>query len=118
MTPEKAIAGRSRPAKLDRGNRNLADIAQLVARHLAMVKVAGSTPAVRFAVGPKTVGYPCQVNPIVIHMPAACYGGDLASTWSIFHQNRKPRSPVGLVNPPANTQVRTILSHSPPDLVG
>ena len=30
------------------------------------------------------------------------YGGDQVSTWSILRQSCKPRSPVGLVNPPAN----------------
>jgi hypothetical protein len=30
------------------------------------------------------------------------YGGDLVSTWSFLRQSCKPRSPVGLVNPPAN----------------
>jgi hypothetical protein len=30
------------------------------------------------------------------------YGGDLVSTWSVLRQSCKPRSPVGLVNPPAN----------------
>ena len=30
------------------------------------------------------------------------YGGDLVSTWSVLRQSCKPRSPVGLVNPPGN----------------
>src|ERR671934_1859152 len=30
------------------------------------------------------------------------YGGDQVSTWSVLRQSCKPRSPVGLVNPPAN----------------
>jgi hypothetical protein len=32
----------------------------------------------------------------------ATYGGDLVSTWSVLRQSCKPRSPVGLVNPPAH----------------
>ena len=43
-------------------------------------------------------------------------GGDLVSTWSVLRESCKPRSPVGLVNPPGNKQVRrTTNSHSPPN---
>src|SRR4029079_13569441 len=30
------------------------------------------------------------------------YGGDQVSTWSVLRSSSEPRSPVGLVNPPAN----------------
>jgi hypothetical protein len=42
------------------------------------------------------------------------YGGDQVSTWSVLRLSSEPRSPVGLVNPPAQTQVRRTISHSPP----
>src|SRR5262249_25455358 len=48
-----------------------------------------------------------QDGEAAILLPAAkmrpTYGGDLVSTWSVLRQSCKPRSPVGLVNPPANT---------------
>ncbi len=42
------------------------------------------------------------------------YGGDQVSTWSVLRSSSEPRSPVGLVNPPAQKQVRRTISHSPP----
>jgi hypothetical protein len=43
------------------------------------------------------------------------YGGDLVSTWSVLRLSCEPRSPVGLVNPPGNTQMRNLLnSHTLP----
>jgi len=42
------------------------------------------------------------------------YGGDQVSTWSILRSSSEPRSPVGLVKQPAQTQVRRTISHSPP----
>src|SRR5262245_58481042 len=45
------------------------------------------------------------------------YGGAMVSTWSVLRQSCKPRSPVGLVKQPEQTQVRTkITSHSLPSL--
>ena len=42
------------------------------------------------------------------------YGGDQVSTWSVLRSSSEPRSPVGLVKQPAQTQVRRTISHSPP----
>jgi len=42
------------------------------------------------------------------------YGGDLVSTWSVLRQSCKPRSPVGLVNPPGKEQMRRTISQSLP----
>ena len=47
-------------------------------------------------------------------MRTTTYGGDLVSTWSVLRQSCKPRSPVGLVNPPGNEQMRRMISHSLP----
>ena len=40
------------------------------------------------------------------------YGGDQVSTWSVLRQSCKPRSPVGLVKQPGQTQVRRTIAHS------
>src|SRR5215213_8330039 len=44
------------------------------------------------------------------------YGGDQVSTWLVLRLSCKPRSPVGLVKQPGQTQVRRTISQSLPDL--
>ena len=59
--------------------------------------VAEREPALELGVvaGRADLGHPATIRPNT-------YGGDLVSTWSVLRQSCKPRSPVGLVNPPGN----------------
>ena len=59
--------------------------------------VAEREPALELGVvaGRADLGHAATIRPNT-------YGGDLVSTWSVLRQSCKPRSPVGLVNPPGN----------------
>ena len=62
-------------------------------------------------------GYRDRAPPATLLPVEMTYGGDLVSTWSVLRLSCEPRSPVGLVNPPGNTQMRIVqISHSLPSL--